>query len=156
MELMQSAQTLTPPFRAQGLQGGQRIQHAGRSLGMDAPKPAHRRGTGQKLLHDVEIESLAPRKLQVSKRQPEPCGVIHQPLAKFAIAQDQPRLFLQGQLRGHRVIGQRPRAEQYLDMAGADQLAKPAAGLLKIGDEEIGAVRLRRAFKGLAHLCAEW
>ena len=89
-----------------------------------------------------------PGKFQRFKIQIEPPGLVHQPAAKFAVAQNQAGLAEQRQLSGNHVVGQRARTHQQLDFRGTDEFAEDLFRGLKILFEALAAMRFRRLLEG--------
>ncbi len=78
---------------AEGLQSGEGIQHAGGGFANGrtraSPRPEERE---RNCSTAVRLKDSPQRNFKVSKVRPEAAGVIDQPLAKFTVAEDQPRL----------------------------------------------------------------
>src|SRR5207247_8731274 len=93
-------------FGAELLERAQFVENAGGSFTMGGPKPANLGVLRQATSNLGIIERLAPADGMDVEFQTLPGGVINEPIAKFAVAQNQPWLVEHGKLGTDGVVGQ--------------------------------------------------
>ena len=107
---------------------------------MRRPNPANIAAPLNSLANRAVIERLAPTHLHRVEGQAQPRRMVEQPVAKFPVAQNQPRLLQQRNLAAHRIVGQAAGAEQDFDLFGLHQFAEQPLGGAEVGVECGGAV----------------
>ena len=150
IELMPSRQRARRRSRA-GREGGEVVEHAGRGLAMDRPDPADPRGRRRAPRASPRAARARPRRRPAAEGEPPAPRLPGQPVAELAVDQRQPAPAEERQLRRDRLVAQRPRAEQHLDLGCRGHPAEGGAELRQLGHERGAAVRHRRRGERLAH-----
>lgn len=96
---------LQPTATREGLEPVKIIEHTGRSLAVDRPKPSYGSPVRDHPFDFGKVEGCAPRNPMGDIIEPEPIGVVYKSFAELAVGKQEPRLTAKRQLRSHHVIG---------------------------------------------------